>query len=59
MDPDTAQSVLALLAASARADNAATIVVTHSEAAAQTPTACCGLARGQLASAPALRAAAP
>jgi len=59
LDPDTAQSVLALLAASARADNAATIVVTHSEAAAQTADRVLRLARGQLATAPALRAAAP
>ena len=58
LDPDTAQSVLALLAASARADNAATIVVTHSEAAAQTADRVLRLARGQLATAPALRAAA-
>jgi len=59
LDPDTAQSVLALLAASARADNAATIVVTHSAAAAQTADRVLRLARGQLATAPALRAAAP
>jgi putative ABC transport system ATP-binding protein len=59
LDPDTAQSVLALLAASARADNAATIVVTHSEAAAQTADRVLRLARGQLATAPALRAATP
>jgi putative ABC transport system ATP-binding protein len=49
LDPDTAQSVLALLAASARAGNAATIIVTHSEAAAQSADRVLRLAHGQLA----------
>jgi putative ABC transport system ATP-binding protein len=49
LDPDTAASVLALLAASARADNAATILVTHSEAAARCADRVLRLARGQLA----------
>jgi putative ABC transport system ATP-binding protein len=49
LDPDTAQSVLALLAASARAGAAATILVTHSEAAAQSADRVLRLARGQLA----------
>jgi putative ABC transport system ATP-binding protein len=49
LDPDTALSVLALLASSARADNAATIVVTHSEAAAQSADRVLRLAHGQLA----------
>jgi putative ABC transport system ATP-binding protein len=49
LDPDTAQSVLALLAASARAGNASTIVVTHSETAARSADRVLRLARGQLA----------
>jgi putative ABC transport system ATP-binding protein len=49
LDPDTAQSVLALLRASARADRAATIVATHSEAAAQSADRVLRLAHGQLA----------
>ena len=57
LDPDTAQSVLALLAASARAGNAATIIVTHSEAAAQSADRVLRLARGQLAMSRARRAA--
>jgi putative ABC transport system ATP-binding protein len=57
LDPDTAQSVLALLAASARAGNAATIVVTHSQAAAQTADRVLRLAHGQLAMSRARRAA--
>jgi len=48
LDPDTAQSVLALLAASARADHAATILVTHSERAAQTADRVLRLTHGQL-----------
>ena len=50
LDPDTAQSVLGLLAASARAGNAATIVVTHSEYAAQMADRVLRLAHGQLVS---------
>ena len=57
LDPDTAQSVLALLAASARAGNAATIVVTHSQAAAQTADRVLRLAHGQLAMSRARRTA--
>jgi putative ABC transport system ATP-binding protein len=49
LDPDTAQSVLALLAAGARGDNASTILVTHSEAAARSADRVLRLARGQLA----------
>jgi len=48
LDPDTAQSVLALLAGSARAGNAATIVVTHSENAARTADRVLRLTHGQL-----------
>jgi putative ABC transport system ATP-binding protein len=48
LDPDTAQSVLALLAASARTGNAATIVVTHSEHAAQTADRVLWLTHGRL-----------
>jgi putative ABC transport system ATP-binding protein len=48
LDPDTAQSVLALLAASARAGNAATILVTHSENAARSADRVLRLAHGQL-----------
>jgi putative ABC transport system ATP-binding protein len=59
LDPDTAHSVLALLAARARAHQAATIVVTHSEAAAASADRVLRLARGQLAAAPRTRAAAP
>ena len=49
LDPDTAQTVLALLAASARAGDAATILVTHSEAAAQSADRVLRLAHGRLA----------
>ena len=49
LDPDTAHSVLALLAANARAGDAATIVVTHSEAAARHADRVLRLAHGQLA----------
>jgi putative ABC transport system ATP-binding protein len=49
LDPDTAQTVLALLAASARAGEAATILVTHSEAAAQSADRMLRLAHGHLA----------
>ena len=49
LDPDTAQTVLALLAASARAGEAATILVTHSEAAAQSADRVLRLAHGRLA----------
>jgi putative ABC transport system ATP-binding protein len=49
LDPDTAQTVLALLAASARAGEAATILVTHSEAAAQSADRVLRLAHGHLA----------
>jgi putative ABC transport system ATP-binding protein len=59
LDPDTALSVLALLAASARADNAATILVTHSEAAARSADRVLRLARGQLAISRAPGAAGP
>jgi len=48
LDPDTAQSVLALLNERARAGNAATILVTHSEAAARTADRVLRLARGRL-----------
>jgi len=48
LDPDTAQSVLGLLAASARAGNAATIVVTHSENAAKTADRVLRLTQGHL-----------
>ena len=57
LDPDTAQSVLALLAATARGGGAATIIVTHSEAAAQSADRMLRLAHGQLAMSRALRAA--
>jgi putative ABC transport system ATP-binding protein len=59
LDPDTAQSVLALLGASARAGDAATILVTHSEAAAQSADRVLRLARGQLAIERTRRAAGP
>jgi putative ABC transport system ATP-binding protein len=49
LDPDTAQTVLALLVASARAGEAATILVTHSEAAAQSADRVLRLAHGHLA----------
>jgi putative ABC transport system ATP-binding protein len=49
LDPDTAQTVLALLAANARAGEAATILVTHSEAAAQSADRVLRLAHGHLA----------
>ncbi len=48
LDPETAQSVLALLASSARAGDAATIVVTHSENAARTADRVLRLAHGRL-----------
>jgi putative ABC transport system ATP-binding protein len=57
LDPDTAQSVLALLTATARGGGAATIIVTHSEAAAQSADRMLRLAHGQLAMSRALRAA--
>ena len=60
LDPDTAQSVLALLTTSARSGDAATIIVTHSEAAAQSADRILRLAHGQLAIiSRALRAAGP
>jgi putative ABC transport system ATP-binding protein len=59
LDPDTAQSVLALLTTSARAGDAATIIVTHSEAAAQSADRILRLAHGRLAISRALRAAGP
>jgi putative ABC transport system ATP-binding protein len=49
LDPDTAQTVLALLAARARAGQAATILVTHSDAAAQSADRVLRLAHGRLA----------
>lgn len=55
LDPDTAQSVLALLAARARAGAAATILVTHSDAAARTADRVLRLEHGRLSE----RAAAP
>jgi putative ABC transport system ATP-binding protein len=48
LDPDTAQTVLALLAARARADNAATILVTHSEAASRSADRVLRLAHGRI-----------
>ena len=48
LDPETAQSVLRLLGAAARADGAATIVVTHSEAAARCADRVLRLANGRL-----------
>ncbi|HEX7155926.1 MAG TPA: ABC transporter ATP-binding protein [Burkholderiaceae bacterium] len=57
LDPDTAQSVLALLTATARGGGAATIIVTHSEAAAQSADRMLRLAHGQLEMRRALRAA--
>jgi putative ABC transport system ATP-binding protein len=60
LDPDTAQSVLALLTTSAHSGDAATIIVTHSEAAAQSADRILRLAHGQLAIiSRALRAAGP
>ena len=49
LDPDTAQAVLGLLVATARADRAATIIATHSDAAAQAADRVLRLSRGQLA----------
>ena len=49
LDPDTAQSVLTLLGQNARAGNAATILVTHSNAAAQSADRILRLAHGKLA----------
>jgi len=48
LDPDTAQSVLRLLTDAARADGAATIVVTHSDAAATCADHVLRLAHGRL-----------
>ncbi len=48
LDPDTAQSVLALLLERARSGDAATILVTHSEAAARTADRVLRLVRGTL-----------
>jgi putative ABC transport system ATP-binding protein len=48
LDPDTAQSVLALLNSSARAGKAATILVTHSDTAAATADRILRLSRGRL-----------
>jgi putative ABC transport system ATP-binding protein len=48
LDPDTAQSVLAVLTERARAGQAATIVATHSQAAAQSADQVLQLAHGQL-----------
>lgn len=48
LDPDTAQAVLALLNRSARAGRAATILVTHSDAAAATADRVLRLVRGRL-----------
>jgi len=48
LDPETAQSVLRLLADAARADGAATIAVTHSEAAATCADRVLRLAHGRL-----------
>jgi putative ABC transport system ATP-binding protein len=48
LDPDTAQSVLALLIANARAAEAATILVTHSIAAARSADRVLRLERGAL-----------
>jgi len=50
LDPDNAQSVLALLAASARAGQAAMIIATHSEAAARSADRVLRLAHGRLTS---------
>jgi len=49
LDPDTAHSVLAMLAAKTRAGDTATIVVTHSEAAARGADRVLRIAHGQLA----------
>jgi putative ABC transport system ATP-binding protein len=49
LDPDTAQSVLTLLGQNARAGNAATILVTHSDTAAQSADRVLRLAHGKLA----------
>jgi len=48
LDPDTAQGVLHVLNASARAGQAATLLVTHSEAAARTADRVLRLVRGRL-----------
>jgi len=48
LDPDTAQTVLALLNSRARAGKAATILVTHSETAAATADRILRLTRGHL-----------
>jgi putative ABC transport system ATP-binding protein len=48
LDPDTAQSVLALLADSARASQAATIIATHSDAAARSADLVVRLVHGRL-----------
>jgi len=57
LDPDTAQAVLALLAESARAGHAATIIATHSEGCSQCADRVLRLAHGQLTSNAARRAA--
>jgi putative ABC transport system ATP-binding protein len=49
LDPDTAQSVLALLTGNARAGRAATIIATHSDAAARSADRVLRLAHGRLA----------
>jgi putative ABC transport system ATP-binding protein len=59
LDPDTARSVLRLLAAAARADGAATLVVTHSDAAAGCADLVLRLGRGRLAPDGVRRGAAP
>jgi putative ABC transport system ATP-binding protein len=51
LDPETAQSVLALLNRSARAGRAATILVTHSDAAAASADRVLRLVRGRLVAA--------
>jgi len=56
LDPDTAQAVLALLNAQARAGGAATILVTHSETAAATADRVLRLTRGTLVDDTAARA---
>lgn len=48
LDPDTAQSVLALLARAGRAGQSAVVLVTHSQAAARIADRVLGLARGTL-----------
>ncbi len=59
LDPDTAQAVLALLNRSARAGHAATILVTHSDAAAATADRVLRLDRGRLVDAHGGAATAP